>query len=94
MAALNRKKTAGTLGPEEAARLEALRADWSARIMGAEPADLFRIQPVAGPPPQRARMMASLACEACGEKTMESRTRRFDGKILCLSCFAELDNRM
>jgi formylmethanofuran dehydrogenase subunit E len=94
MAALGRKKTAGTLVPEEAARLEALRADWSARIMGADPTDLFQTQFVAGPPPQRARLMASLPCEACGEKTMESRTRRFEGRTLCLPCFERLDRRV
>lgn len=94
MAALNRRRSTGVLTPEEAGRLEALRADWSARIMGADPSDLFRIQPVAGPPPQRARMMASLACEACGEHTMESRTRRFDGRILCQPCFERRDRRI
>jgi formylmethanofuran dehydrogenase subunit E len=93
MAALNRKKTAGTLVPEEAARLAALRADWSARLMGADPTDLFQIQPVSDPPPQRARLMASLPCEACGEKTMEARTRRFDSRTLCLPCFDRLDSR-
>lgn len=94
MTALNRKRSAGTLSPEEAKRLETLRAGWSEQIMGADAADLFRIHTVAGPPPQRARLMASLACEACGEKTMESRTRRFDGRILCLPCFDRLDSRL
>jgi formylmethanofuran dehydrogenase subunit E len=93
MTTLNRKRSMDTLGPEEARRLEALRAEWSERIMGANPSDLFRVQPVAGPAPQRARLMASLGCEACGEKTMESRTRRFDGRILCVPCFERLDRR-
>jgi formylmethanofuran dehydrogenase subunit E len=94
MTALNRKRSAGTLNPAEQAQLERLRTDWAERIMGAEPSDLFRIQPVAGPPPQRARLMASLACEACGEQTMESRTRRLDGRILCLPCFERLERRL
>lgn len=94
MTALNRKRSMDTLGPEEARRLEALRAEWSARIMGASPSDLFRVEPVAESVPQRARLMASLACETCGEKTMESRTRRFDGRILCVPCFERLDRRL
>ena len=94
MAALNQRRTAQVLTPEESARLEALRAEWSERILAADPADLFRVHSVAGPPPQRARLMASLACEACGEKTMESRTRRFDGRVLCLPCFEERDRRL
>jgi formylmethanofuran dehydrogenase subunit E len=94
MTALNKKRTAGTLSPEERMRLETLRAERSERVLVADPADLFRVQPLAGPPPERARLMASLACEACGEKTMESRTRRFDGRILCLPCFEERDRRL
>ncbi len=45
------------------------------------------------PPPSRAHRLASLTCEACGEKTMESRTRRFDGKMLCIPCFTNLERR-
>jgi formylmethanofuran dehydrogenase subunit E len=94
MAALTQKRSTGMLAPEEAESLERLRTAWSERILAAEPADLFRIQPVTGPAPQRARLLASLACEACGEKTMESRTRRLEGRILCLPCFEQLDRRM
>jgi len=92
-AALQRKRAAGTLTPEERAQSEALRRERSARIMEAEPAGLFRIQAVTGPPPQRARLLESLPCEACGEPTMESRTRRFGGQVLCLPCFDKLDRR-
>ena len=93
MTALQQKRAAAGLTPEDTERLEACRAAWSERIMAAELADAFRIQPVAGPAPQRARLMASLVCEACGEKTMESRTRRFDGRTLCSPCFERLDRR-
>ena len=93
MTALQRKRAAAGLTPEDAERLETYRAEWSERIMAAELADVFRIQPVPGPAPQRARLMASLVCEACGEKTMESRTRRFDGRTLCSPCFERLERR-
>jgi hypothetical protein len=52
--ALQRKRTTGGLTPEEAERLEAYRAEWSERIMEAEPAAAFRVQPVSGPAPERA----------------------------------------
>jgi formylmethanofuran dehydrogenase subunit E len=38
--------------------------------------------------------LQSLACESCGEMIMESRTRRFDGKIFCIPCFAEVDQKV
>jgi formylmethanofuran dehydrogenase subunit E len=43
------------------------------------------------PAPKPARILASLKCEACGEMAMESRTRRFDGKTLCLPCFEKVE---
>lgn len=94
MAALQQKQAVAGLTPDELQRLESCRAEWTERSMRADPADLFHVQPVSDPPPQRARLMASLVCEACGERTMESRTRRFDGQILCQPCFERLDRRM
>jgi len=94
LTALQRKRAAVGLTPDELQRFECCRAEWTERIMRADPADLFHVRPVSDPPPQRARLMASLACEACGERTMESRTRRLDGQILCQPCFERLDRRM
>ena len=41
-----------------------------------------------------ARILASLVCEACGESTMESRTRRFAGKTLCQPCFDRVEQKI
>lgn len=90
---LQRKRAAGTLTADERAQFDACRAEWARRIMGANLADVFRVEPAVGPIPERARLMPSLVCEACGEKTMESRTRRFDGRVLCQPCFDRLDRR-
>ncbi len=43
--------------------------------------------------PSRAHRLESLPCEECGEKTMESRTRRFKGRVLCIPCFSRLEMR-
>jgi formylmethanofuran dehydrogenase subunit E len=55
---------------------------------------LFEIIPAKGPIPQKARILESLICEACGEQTMESRTRRFLGKTLCIPCFEAREMNM
>jgi formylmethanofuran dehydrogenase subunit E len=94
VAALQQKQAAGALTTPEQKELAALRKAWAERIMESEPGEGFRVKPVAGPPPGRARVMRSLPCEVCGEKTMESRTRRFDGRILCGPCFERLDTRL
>ena len=44
--------------------------------------------------PKPARILQSLRCEACGEMTMESRTRRFDGQVLCLPCFEKVEQKL
>ncbi len=90
---LQQKRAVGTLTAEESAQLDAYRAEWSRRIMSADVADVFRVEPAVGPIPQRARLMPSLVCDACGEKTMESRTRRLNGQVVCPPCFERLDRR-
>ena len=34
------------------------------------------------------------ACDECGEMTMETRTRRFQGRTLCIPCFEAGKNRL
>jgi formylmethanofuran dehydrogenase subunit E len=46
----------------------------------------------AAPPPRRGHP-GQPACEHCGESTMESRTRRFDGKTLCIPCFEAVEQK-
>ncbi|MDZ7620494.1 MAG: TraR/DksA C4-type zinc finger protein, partial [Patescibacteria group bacterium] len=38
--------------------------------------------------------LESLPCDACGESTMESRTRRFGGRTLCLPCFQAVEQKI
>ncbi|MDQ3401020.1 MAG: TraR/DksA C4-type zinc finger protein, partial [Chloroflexota bacterium] len=35
----------------------------------------------------------SLTCEDCDESTMETRTRRFGGRTLCIPCFERAEVR-
>ena len=94
MVNLQQKRMAGTLTPGETEALQAHRADWAKRIMDADLADAFRVQPAPGPMPKRASLMQNLTCEVCGEKAMESRTRRFNGQTLCAPCFQRLESRL
>ncbi len=56
-------------------------------IMETPLSDLFMVKPVNAPPVRRARILASMVCENCKEKVMESRIRRMGGKDLCIPCF-------
>jgi formylmethanofuran dehydrogenase subunit E len=93
LSALREKMLKEKLTPEEEESLQKGRAARIGRIMDADPQDLFDVKPAQGPIPRKARILKSLVCEACGEATMETRTRRFLGQILCIPCFEAMERR-
>jgi len=91
---LSGKVANGTANEEERVRYEELRQSLQDRYMNAEMEEIFIIMEPAFPIPKPARILQSLQCEACGEMTMESRTRRLDGKTLCLPCFKKGEQKI
>ena len=91
---LMKKVTTGRASTAEKARSKELRTDLQVRYMNADLDEMFVTAVPTFEMPRGARVMTSLACEACGEMTMESRTRRFDGKTLCIPCFGELEQKV
>jgi formylmethanofuran dehydrogenase subunit E len=63
-------------------------------IMAADINDLFEVKAIAAPPVRPARILQSITCRECGEKVMESRLRRFDGKDLCIPCFTGYEQKI
>jgi formylmethanofuran dehydrogenase subunit E len=90
---LVKKVEEGTANEEERVRYHELRKDLQERYMNADLEEMFIVTEPALPAPKPARILASLKCEACGEMTMESRTRQFDGKTLCLPCFEKVEQK-
>jgi len=91
---LSRKIAAGTANQEEKQHVQALRQQMQERIMTADLDALFETMAPLERMPRRARVLESLACEECGEATMESRTRRFSGKTLCQPCFDKVEQKV
>lgn len=56
--------------------------------------ELFVLTEPAAPPPRPAKVLASLQCAGCGEMVMESRARMYGGKILCIPCFREVEQKL
>ena len=81
------------LSEEEEALWKQTRAMISQRIMDLDLEEVFEVKEPVGPAPKKARILSSLACEACGETVMESRTRRFQEQTLCIPCFETLEKR-
>jgi formylmethanofuran dehydrogenase subunit E len=90
---LMKKAEAGTLAQEERLRIQKLRNTLQDRYLKADLAEMFIVMDPGLPAPRPARILASLECESCGERAMESRTRRFDGKTLCVTCFERCNKK-
>lgn len=56
--------------------------------------DLFDLEPVEHPPVRPARILKSIPCSRCQERTMESRIRMFDGQMLCIPCFETVEQKI
>ena len=81
------------LTPEERERFWELHATRSQQILDIPLDELFELQEPQRDLPHRARVMDSVACEVCSEQVMETRTRRFEGKTLCIPCFTQMEQR-
>ena len=93
MGRLHKKMMETGLTEEEQQTWQDIRARVSQNLMDADMEALFEFKEPNGPVPKKARIMASLICEDCGESVMESRTRRMHEKTLCLPCFEALEKR-
>jgi formylmethanofuran dehydrogenase subunit E len=90
---VEREMEEGTASKEERARYQELGKERQERFMNADLEEMFLVTDPIWPLPKPARILLSLQCEACGEMTMESRTRRFDKKTLCIPCFNEVEQK-
>ncbi len=93
MRKLHHKMQAEGLSQEEEKAWKEARAAVSKRIMESDMAEVFDFKTPESQVPQKARILASLTCENCGEPVMETRTRRFNDQVLCIPCFGKLEKR-
>lgn len=84
----------GLLSSDEQARLGRMRSEMQQRLMTLPVEEVFTAQPLTDRPPRGARVLASLECADCGERTMESRTRRFAGQTLCIPCYQKVEQKI
>jgi len=94
MGPLMRKDAEGRATEEDRKELTELRSGLQRRFMDLELEEMFEITALESRPPRPPRILSSLACEDCGERVMESRTRRFEGKTLCIPCFEGVEQKI
>ena len=94
MSVLMEKSGLGTITVKEQEHLNQLRNNMQERLMKLPIEKIFVSQQLNENPPRPARIMESLVCQDCGENTMESRTRRFAGRTLCIPCFSKVEQKV
>jgi formylmethanofuran dehydrogenase subunit E len=94
MAELMRRSGNGTATAADKARLGELRDGLRLRYMEIPLDEMFIVTPVEKGVPRPPKILESLTCAHCGERTMESRTRRFAGQTLCIPCFRLVEQKV
>lgn len=94
MTRLMTKSGEGSITELEREMLAGMRQKTRQRLMAAPLEELFHQTELVTPIPRSARVLQGLVCERCQEKTMESRTRRFAGKTLCIPCFEMVEQKV
>ncbi len=82
------KNQSGAASPEEKKESVRLRAENEQKYLEADLDELFIISKPVISMPAPARIMRSVTCEVCREKTMESCIRRFGGRFMCKPCLS------
>jgi formylmethanofuran dehydrogenase subunit E len=80
------------LTPKEQQRFWELHRARSQQILDTPLDELFDFKDPQENIPSHARIMDSLTCDSCGESVMETRTRRFSGKTICIPCFSQMES--
>jgi len=94
MAELMQKSGNGMATDADQNRMAELRDGLQQRFMTLPLEDMFCVTPVEQGAPRPPKILQSMTCEHCGEKTMESRTRRFAGATLCIPCFQMVEQKI
>jgi formylmethanofuran dehydrogenase subunit E len=83
---LHKKMLEEGLTPEEENLWKETRQMVSKRVMESPLEDLFEVKKPSHPLPEKARILASVVCDACGEPVMETRAERSGDRVLCIPC--------
>ncbi len=90
MAELMKKTGSGKATEVEKRRMGELRGSLQDRFMTLPLEEMFCVTQVEQGAPRPPKILQSMACEHCGEKTMESRTR----PTLCIPCFQLVEQKI
>jgi formylmethanofuran dehydrogenase subunit E len=87
---LMKRWRAGAATEEEKQQVKEIQKRRLEMILSAPLDDVVEVQNIQPIVPPRAQIFNSVACAACGEKTMETRLHLLDGKAYCPECFEKM----
>lgn len=87
-------QSSGPLSQSDQKKMADIRENLEKRLMDLPLEEIFAVEELHSPPPRSPRILESLTCNDCGEQVMESRTRRFGGKTLCIPCYSKVEQKI
>ncbi len=94
MSKLMKSISDGSATEADKKRSKEIRSEVEAKYLKADLDEMFIISEPQMAIPRPAAILESLECESCGEKIMESRSRRFAGQTLCIPCFDKVEQKI
>jgi formylmethanofuran dehydrogenase subunit E len=91
---LSARVASGTASESERSQVGELREALKQRFMTEPLSELFSVSAPQMSMPRPPQVLLSMVCDSCGEGVMESRTRRFQGKTLCIPCFDAVEQKL
>jgi formylmethanofuran dehydrogenase subunit E len=85
-AALRKKVFSGNATEQEAAQFHKLMHKATIALLHAPAEKIMKIERINMDAPKKARIFASVTCEECGESVADAKTRKIDGRCLCIPC--------
>lgn len=79
----------GRATEEEVARFRVRHEENGRALLEVDPEQLFEIREVRDDAPRKSRLHGLITCADCGEGTLETKIRHFEGRQLCSECFDE-----
>jgi len=85
-AALRAKVFSGKASKKEEEQFHELMHKATVDILHAPAEKILKIEKITMDALKKARIFASVTCESCGESVADAKTRKVDGKCVCIPC--------
>lgn len=85
-AALRVKVFSGKASEKEDEQFHELMHKATADVLHAPADKILKIEKITMETPKKARIFATVTCESCGESVADAKTRKVDGKCVCIPC--------